>query len=126
MYGLKDAGAAFDKKELDVTNLMGVSVGKFNISVGYKKTHVICRDECFSEKNTARLVQMVRLVRWGYHFSLSGRRLLCSTFRDDMGKHLLVKTTAVLRPNVEMGNVQEAIHLKKLVRLYPSGAEGDE
>ena len=42
------------------------------------------------------------------------------------GKHLLVKTTAVMGPSVEMGDVQEAIHLNRLLRLYPSGAEGGE
>ena len=67
-----------------------------------------------------------RVVRWCDDFSLSGRRSLCSTFRDELGKHLLVKTTAVLGPNVEMGDVQKAIHLNRLVRLYPSGAEGGE
>ena len=29
MYGLRDAGAAFDRKVLDVMNLMGVSLVKF-------------------------------------------------------------------------------------------------
>ena len=76
--------------------------------------------------NTACLVQMVRLVRWGDDFSLSGSRSLRSTFRDELGKHWLVNTTAVLGPNVEMGDVQEAIHLNRLVRLYPPGAEGSE
>ena len=115
MYGLRD-----------VMNLMGVSQGKFSICVGYRKAHVTCRGESLSGVNTTCLVQMVRLVRWGDDFSLSGRRPLCSTFRDEFGKHLLVKTTAVLGPNVEMGDVQEAIHLKRLVRLYPPGAEGGE
>ena len=43
------------------------------------------------------------MVRLGDDFSLSGRRSLCSTFRDELGKHLLV----------------ESIHLNRLVRLYP-------
>ena len=60
-YGLRDAGAAFDRKVLDVMNLMGVSLGKFSICVGYRKAHVIFRDECLSEVNTACLVQMVGL-----------------------------------------------------------------
>ena len=34
MYGLRDAGASFDRKVLDVMNLMGVSLGKFSICVG--------------------------------------------------------------------------------------------
>ena len=46
MYGLRDAGAAFDRKVLHVMNLMGVSLGKFSICVGYQKAHVTCRDEC--------------------------------------------------------------------------------
>ena len=36
MYGLGDAGAAFDRKVLDVMSLMGVSMGKFSICVGYR------------------------------------------------------------------------------------------
>ena len=91
MYGLRDAGAAFDRKVLHMMNLMGVSLGKFSICVGYRKENVICRDECLSEVNTACLVQMVRFVRWGDEFSLSGRRSVCSTFRNELGKHLLVK-----------------------------------
>ena len=98
MYGLRDAGAAFDRKVLDVMNLMGVSLGKFSICVGYRKAHVTRRGECLSEVNTACLVQMVRLVRWRDDFSLSGRRSLCNAFRDQLGKHLLVKTTAVMGP----------------------------
>ena len=43
-----------------------------------------------------------------------------------MGKHLLVKTTAVMGPHVEMGDAQEAVHLHRLLRLYPPGAEGGE
>ena len=51
------------------------------------------------------------------------RRSLCNAFRDELGTHLLVKTTAVMGPNVEVGDVQEAIHLN---RLYLPGAEGGE
>ena len=109
MYGLRDAEASFDKKVLDVMNLVGLSVGKFSICVGRRKV----------------LDTLVRLVRWGDDFSLGGRKSLCKTFRDDLGQHLLVKTTAV-GPNAEMGDVQEAIHLSRLQRLYPPGAEGGE
>ena len=38
----------------------------------------------------------------------------------------MVKTAAVVGPNVEMGDVKEAIHLKRLLRLYSPGAEGGE
>ena len=99
--------ASFDRKVLDVINLMGVSFGKFSICVGCRKV-----------MNT-----LVRLVRCGDDFSLCGRRSLFNAFRDDLEKHLLVKTAAVLGPNVEMGDVQETVHLN---RLYPPGAEGGE
>ena len=51
---------------------------------------------------------LVRLVRMGDDFSLSGLRSLCNAFRDELGKHLLVKTTAV-------SDVQEAVHLNRLL-----------
>ena len=110
MYGLRDAGATFDRTVLDVMNLMGVSLGKFSICVGYRKV----------------MDTMVRLVRWCDDFSFSGRRSFCNAFRDELGKHLLVKTTAMMGPNVEVGDVQEVIHLNRLLRLYPPGAEGGE
>ena len=37
MYGLRDAGAASDRKVHDVMSLMGVSLGKFSICVGWGK-----------------------------------------------------------------------------------------
>ena len=110
MYGLRDAGAAFDRKVLDVINLMGVSLGTFSICVGYRKV----------------MDTLVRLARWGDDFFLSGRRALCNAFRDELGKHLLVKMTAMMVPNAEMGDVQEAIHLNRLLRLCPPGTEGCE
>ena len=66
MYGLRDAGAAFDRKVLDVMNLRGVSLWKFSICVGYQKatnTHLTRRDEGLFEANTACLVQLV-LCSW--------------------------------------------------------------
>ena len=91
-------------------NLIGVSLGKFSICVGYRKV----------------METLARLVRWSDDFSLSGRRSLCNAFRDELEEDLLVKTTAVLGPNVEMGDVQEAIHLNRLLRLCPPGAVGGE
>ena len=37
MYGLRHAGASFDRKVLDAMNLMGVSSGNFSICVGHRK-----------------------------------------------------------------------------------------
>ena len=69
MYGLLDGGASFDRKVLDVMNLVGVSLSKFSI--------------CVKAQNS-----LVRLVRWGADFSLTGRRSFCKAFRDDLGKAL--------------------------------------
>ena len=77
MYGLRDAGASLDRKVLDVMNLMGVSLSKLRICVGYRKA-----------------------------MEMGGQKSLCSA---------LVKTTAVLGPNSEIGDVQEAIHLNRLL-----------
>ena len=75
MYSPRDAGAAFDRKVRDVMNLMGVSLGKFTICVGHRKV----------------MDTLVMLVRLGDDFSLSGGRSLCKAFRDELGKHLLLK-----------------------------------
>ena len=78
MYGLRDAGSAFDRKVLDVMNVMGVSLGKFSICVGHGKamnTHLTCRDECLFDANTACLVQLVRAEggeRWEIEPSTRG------------------------------------------------------
>ena len=84
MCGLRPAGTSFDSKVLDVMNLMGVSLGKLSICV-VRKLSI-----CVVQKKV--LETLVRLVRWSDDFSLSGRRSLCKTFRDDLEKHL---TTAV-------------------------------
>ena len=75
-------------------NLMGVSITKFSISVGHRKA-------------------VVRLVRWCDGFSVSGRRSLCEAFRDELAKHLLVKTTTMLGPNLfcHSFSVSSCLHL---------------
>ena len=60
MYSLRDAGAAFDRKVLDVMNLMGVSLGKFSICVGYRKV----------------MDTLVRPVRWGDDFSFKWTKVV--------------------------------------------------
>ena len=58
--GLRDLGAAFGGKVLDVMNSMGASLGKFSICAGHWKainTHLTCRVECLFEANTACLVR---------------------------------------------------------------------
>ena len=92
MYGLRDAGASFDRKVLDVMNFMGVT----------GQIQHLCRIQEGDEH-----VDQVGATS----FSAVGGRFAThsETIRK---KHVLVKTTAVLGPNAEMGDVQEAIHLK--------------
>ena len=106
MCGLRDAGASFVQMELDMMNPMG----KFSSCVGYRPAGD----------------SLVRLARWDDDFSVSGRRSLCVQFRNDLEKHLMVETTAVLGPDAEEGDVQEAVHSNRLLKLYPRGAEGGE
>ena len=54
-----------NRKVLDMINLIGVSLGKFSIFVGYRKV----------------MDTLVRLVRQGDEISLIGRRSLCNAFR---------------------------------------------
>ena len=108
MYGLRDAGTTVDRKVLDVMNLMGVPLGKFRVCVGHRKV----------------LNTLVRLVRSSDDFSLSGWR--CFATHSETIWESTCWSRAVLGPNAEMGDVQEAIHLNRLLRLYPPGAERRE
>ncbi|CAK0837947.1 unnamed protein product, partial [Prorocentrum cordatum] len=69
---------------------------------------------------------VVRGVRWGDDFPLSGKRLHCAEFRGELGKRLLVKHTATLGPNPEHGDVGEATSLNRIVRWPPLGSEVGE
>ena len=98
MYGLRDAGASLDRKVLDVMNLMGVSLGKFSICVGHRK----------------RLDTLVRYVRWGDDFSLSGRRSLCKTFRDDDLEQTAEALALWGQREVSDGSSMPSVSLRKL------------
>ena len=87
-------------------NLMRGSLGKFSICVGYRKV----------------MDALVRLVRRGDDFSLSGRRRLCNAFRDELGKH----PRRQLWPNAEMGDVQEAIQTVETVSSRRRGRRAME
>ena len=110
MCGLRDAGAAFAVKVFDVMNLMNLQV--------------------FDDESDGSVIGEVQhLCLWGdwsglcVGVTISPRvyeRLHNNAFRDELGKYLLIKTTGVMGPNVDMDNVQEAIHLNGLLRLYPT------
>ena len=106
--------------------LMGVSLGKLSMCVGYRKalnTHLTCRDECLFEANTACHVQLVRLVRCGDDFSLSETKVALQCIPRWVGEAFVGQDDSCDGTNVEIGDVQEAIHLNRLCRLYPPGAE---
>ena len=96
------------EKVLDVMNFMEVSLGKFGICVEYKKV-----------MNT-----LVRLVRWGDEIFLSGRRWLCNAFRDDLEKHLLVKTTAVFGIRCRDGRCAGSDPPEQTAKTVPSRCRG--
>ena len=90
MNGLRDVGASFDQKELDMMDLMS----KFSSCTGHRRAGD----------------SLMQLVRW----------------EDDPAKHREVKTAMVLGPDAEKGDAQGAVHLNRLLKLYPPGAEGEE
>ena len=110
LYGLRDAGASFDRKVLEVMAAMGVQLGKFSICVGHR----------------GQGSELVRLVRHGDDFSVTARRKEAEKFRDELAKHLMVKVTAILGPNSELGDVNECIHLNRLIRWFAAGSAGGE
>ena len=110
MYGLRDAGASFDRKVEKTMGAMDVTLGKFSVCLGVRYMDG----------------DIVRQVRWGDDFSVSGKRASCQRYKEDLSQHLLVKVVAILGPNSELGDTQEAIHLNRLIRWYPPGSAGGE
>ena len=108
MYGLRDAGASFDRKVFDVMILRGASLGKFSICV-----------ECRKVMNT-----LARSVRWGHDFCLSGRRSLCNTFRDDCWKAQLGRDDSCV--GTQCGDVRCAgsNSFEQIAEVVPSSVRG--
>ena len=98
MYGLRDAGAAFDKKVEVSSESMGYKVGLFSPCL------------CYSSATK------VRSFRHGDDFVVLGTRAGVKGYSDELGKHLIVKVRGTLGPRKDLGDVQEIVVLNRIVR----------
>ncbi len=96
MYGLKDANAAFDKMSAKAALAMGCNIGTF--------THCVLRRGTLTAQ------------RHGDDYPVLGTRREVKQFTEDLSKHFLVKTRAVLGPPPEAGDVGETTYLNRIVR----------
>ena len=102
MYGLRDAGAAFDKKIESVMEQLGYRVGLFNPCLCFSETTGVC------------------VFRHGDDFVVKGTRAQVKKFTEDLGRELIVKGRGVLGPRKDMGDVQEIVILNRIVRWVPA------
>ena len=98
MYGLRDAGAAFDRKVEVSSESMGCKVGLFSPCLCYNPA------------------TKVRSFRHGDDFVVLGSRAGVKNYSDELGKHLIVKVRGTLGPRRDLGDVQEIVVLNRIVR----------
>jgi len=108
MYGLKDAGNAFDRtcerlmvKELDFTQ------GLFSPCLYWHKQ------------------LQVWVFRHGDDFVGLGTRRQCRVFAELLGKRLIVKVCGILGPDPASGDVQEIVILNRIVRWVRDASGAD-
>jgi hypothetical protein len=105
MYGLRDAGAAFDKKVEVSSEAMGFKVGLFSPCLCYNPA------------------TKVRFFRHGDDFVVLGSRAAVKNYAEELGKYLIVKVRGVLGPRKDLGDVQEIVILNRIVRWVPGDKE---
>ena len=102
MYGLKDAGAAFDAKAESTMIKLGFVVGVFSPCL------------CHHPETG------VAVFRYGDDFVALGRRAAVHVFIKDLGSELIVKTRGILGPRRDQGDTGEIVILNRIVRWVPA------
>ena len=108
MYGLKDAGAAFDAKAEATMLKLGFTIGLFSPCLCYNSTTGVA---CF---------------RYGDDFVPFGRRAAVQAFIKDLGEELIVKTRGTLGARRDLGDVGEIVILNRIVRWMPATSTSPE
>ena len=106
MYGLRDAGACFDKRVEEIMEELGYRVGRFSPCLYYN------------------VKSMVVVFRHGDDFVVLGRRADVKEFAAQLGEKLIVKERGTLGPRKDLGDVSEIVVLNRIVRWCP--AAGDQ
>ena len=114
MYGLRDAGASFDRKVTSTLDDSGFKEGSFSPCLA-TNLHVLADGQ--KDKG------LVRVTRHGDDFAALGRRRANADFEVGLKKHLIVKNQGTLGPRPELGDVQELTHLNRIVRWCSDGVE---
>ena len=114
MYGLRDAGASFDRK---VTNTLDDPVFKEGSFSPCLATNLHPFADGQKDKG------LVRVTRHGDDFAAPGRRRANADFEVGLKKHLIVKNQGTLGPRPELGDTQELIHLNRIVGWCSDGVE---
>ncbi|CAK0811391.1 unnamed protein product [Prorocentrum cordatum] len=115
--GRKHMGELGVMKVAQVLVQMGYKLGRFSPCVACQAGVVAV---------SGAIAKTVRMTRHGDDFGVSGKRSLTDSFKDELGRHLLVKHRGTLGPNKEMGDVSEITHLNRILRWYAPGDVGGE
>ena len=118
LYGLRDAGAAFDRKVEDSLLQMGFALGKFSPCLAHDAGDTASSTTGLSPADASRV------SLHGDDFVVLARR----SRAEKLGVHLLLKCRGVLGPRPDLGDVAEVTHLNRLVRWVSAayGAPGPE
>jgi len=108
MYGLRDAGQAFDIKVEKVMDHLGFVQGVFSPC-------------CYYHPKWA-----LRVYRHGDDFVVLGSRRDLEVFFVEVNKHMIVKKRGVLGPDPSRGDVGEIICLNRIIRWVPDTSEQRE
>ena len=109
MYGTKDAAQCFDNLCEDVMVKMGYVVGILNLCLYHHP------------------VKDISVYRFVDDFVVCGTRAQVAEFKDELGKHLIVKHLGTLGPCKALGDCQEVRCLNRLIRwVCPPFGKGVE
>ena len=108
LYGLRDAPRAFEMKVLTVMQLLEFSQGLVSPCTYYLEPRCL------------------RVLVHGDDFIVSGKRNDSAWFRDELGKHLIVKDRGCLGPDNAKGDIQCVTILGRIVTWNPPGSPGGE
>jgi len=116
MYGLRDAGASFDRVVTLSLGDLGFREGAFS---PYLATNAPQnrKDGVSGDPPT----DVVRLTRHGDDFVALGTRSANKRFESGLSRHLIVKHQGTFGPRKELGDVQEVSHLNRIVRWCLGG-----
>ena len=102
LYGLRDAGQNFEFTVYEIMTGMGFVCGVYSPCLFF------------------HLARLIRVLVHGDDFVVLAGREEGLWFKDELGKHLIVKDRGVLGPDAAKGDKQQVSILNRLVRWMPA------